>query len=152
MTSSQAKTNGSRRRRTRNQQRPKRVPNCERFAEPQTVDDHAVEVFWNVCATATFAPLPTYIEHHVDALTADWRGKYIWLNPPIDADLGIWIAKAATGSAELCVCLVPAMVGADWFRKHVLSNPRAEVRFAMGQPPTKACLVIFRDHGHERNR
>jgi len=85
------------------------------------------QLLWDVCASHNDA-LPLY-RTAVDGLSADWRGRRVWMHPPEGAALGPWVAKAATGGAELCVCLLPAQMEADWFADHVCNNPAAEIRF-----------------------
>lgn len=85
------------------------------------------QFLWDVCASRDDA-LPLY-RTAVDGLSADWRGRRVLMHPPDDAALGPWVAKAATGGAEICVCLLPAQIEAGWFADHVCNNPAAETRF-----------------------
>jgi hypothetical protein len=82
----------------------------------------------------------------VNALAADWSGKSIWLQPGPGDEIYPWIAKAATGEADVCVCLLPFVTDAAWFRDHILRNPRAEIRLPMAQEGSSAgrVLVVFR--------
>jgi phage N-6-adenine-methyltransferase len=59
----------------------------------------------------------------LDSLAAEWpREGLCWLNPPY-ADIAPWAQKCATtvtsGSALRILMLVPASVGANWYRDHV---------------------------------
>jgi phage N-6-adenine-methyltransferase len=71
-----------------------------------------------------------------NALVQDWvtvcgvydshLGTYdgwLWLNPPY-ADIGPWVEKAAQESLKGAhiAMLIPASVGANWWRDHVVSN------------------------------
>lgn len=118
----------------------------------ETVNDE-FHLLWDVCASHRNAKLPLYWTVEQDGLKADWRGKRIWMNPPYGRVIGKWIAKAATGGAELCVCLLPARTDTRWFHNHINGNPNAEVRFLKGRlkfggaknaAPFPSMLVIFR--------
>lgn len=70
-----------------------------------------------------------------DALSQAWSwitGGWCWLNPPYD-HIGKWAKKAYTESVlgTKIVMLVPASVGANWFRDYV--DGKAEIRFLNGR-------------------
>lgn len=64
-----------------------------------------------------------------DALTKDWVADastpkgWLWLNPPF-GDIGAFAEKCATESAKgaRILMLVPASIGSNWFRDHVLGK------------------------------
>lgn len=63
-----------------------------------------------------------------DALTQDWGGStpepgWLWLNPPF-GDIASFAAKCAEESAKgaKILMLVPASIGSNWFRDHVLGK------------------------------
>lgn len=132
------------------------------WATPQEFFDSLNDefsLFWDVCASHTNAKLPLYWTREEDGLAASWRGKRVWMNPPYGREIGKWIAKAATGGAELCVCLLPARTDTKWFHTHILNNPRAEVRFVKGRlkfggaanaAPFPSMIVIFRGDADDR--
>lgn len=69
---------------------------------------------------------PNFISIGYDALKSDWRLLTIagiaWLNPPYD-NIGKWAKKADKSGARV-VMLVPASIGANWFRDYVhLKHP-----------------------------
>lgn len=105
-----------------------------------------LDVLWDVCGTGAKVPMHLYTTPGVDAFTADWRGKYIWLAPAAGDDIRPWVAKAAACEAEICVCVLPFLSDAGWFREHILRNPRAEIRVPMGQgrAAQSHMIVIFR--------
>jgi hypothetical protein len=120
-----------------------------RFAETLSLIPNAeFQLLWDVCASHDSA-LPLY-RTAADGLSADWRGRRVWMHPPDGAPLGPWVAKAATGGAEICVCLLPAQIEADWFADHVCNNPAAEIRFVHRRPcrdghaDMQGMIVIFR--------
>lgn len=129
------------------------------WATPQPFFDALNDEFnllWDVCASHTNSKLPFYWTRDEDGLQCSWLGKRIWMNPPYGREIGKWVAKAATGGAELCVCLLPARTDTRWFHQHILGNPRAEVRFVKGRlkfggattsAPFPSMVVIFRDPG-----
>ena len=64
-----------------------------------------------------------YITEEKASLVADWpetKGGWCWLNPPF-GDIEPWVAKAANASQNgtQVVMLVPASVGANWWRTWV---------------------------------
>jgi site-specific DNA-methyltransferase (adenine-specific) len=126
------------------------------WATPQEFFDPLNDEFtlyWDVCASHINAKLPFYWTKEEDGLAADWRGKRVWMNPPYGREIHKWIAKAATGGAEICVCLLPARTDTRWFHRHILGNPHADVRFIKGRlkfgdaksaAPFPSMVVIFR--------
>ena len=127
------------------------------WATPQDFFDTVnaeFDLLWDVCASDTNAKLPFYWTKEDDGLTADWLGKRIWMNPPYGSEIRKWVAKAATGGAELCVCLLPARTDTRWFHDHIHGNPAAEIRFIKGRlkfggasnsAPFPSMLVVFRN-------
>ncbi len=110
----------------------------------------------DAAASAMNAKVAQYFDH--DALTRDWNGEVVWLNPPYDASLARWVEKAsreATKGATV-VCLIPARTDTRWWHKYV--EGRAEVRFIKGRirfvgapfnAPFPSCFVIFRPTSEE---
>jgi phage N-6-adenine-methyltransferase len=89
----------------------------------------------DLAADSTNAVCPRYLTEEMDALATPWRGLWMgwaWLNPPF-ADIGPWARKCAeTGSRRQPIAfLVPAAVGANWFRDFV--DGRALVLFLNGR-------------------
>jgi len=127
------------------------------WATPQEFFDSLNDeftLFWDVCASPTNAKLPVYLTKDEDGLAVSWRGKRVWMNPPYGREIGKWVAKAATGGAEICVCLLPARTDTKWFHTYIHGNPRAEIRFVKGRlkfggaencAPFPSMVVIFRN-------
>lgn len=99
-----------------------------------------------------------YFSIENDALTQSWQHQtrgWQWLNPEFN-DLVPWLAKAAIESAlgAHIVVLVPAGVGANWYRDHV--NGKAYVLLLNGRLKfvghkdfyPKDCLLLV--YGPER--
>ena len=67
-----------------------------------------------------------YFDKEADALKQNWHGigqGWLWLNPPF-ANISPWVEKCAIEAmlgAKIAV-LIPASVGADWWKKHVVNN------------------------------
>lgn len=110
-------------------------------------------LLWDVCASHTNHKLPLYWTKEQDGLQADWTGKRVWMNPPYGHVIGDWVEKAATGGAEIAICLLPARTDTRWFHQFIYNNPRAEIRFIKGRlkfggsinsAPFPSMLVIFR--------
>ena len=60
--------------------------------------------------------------HVIDSLETDWNlkvpdGEWCWLNPPF-SNIAPWAEKCAESTIPI-LFLVPAAVGANWFRDHV---------------------------------
>lgn len=94
-----------------------------------------------------------YFDRIADGLRQSWGRNIVWLNPPYDASLAEWVAKAREASEEgaTVVCLIPARTDTRWWHAHV--EGRAEVRFIKGRirfvgapynAPFPSCLVVFR--------
>lgn len=98
-----------------------------------------------------------------DGLEQSWGRNIVWLNPPYDATLAKWVAKASAEAKEgaTVVCLIPARTDTRWWHQYV--EGKAEVRFIKGRirfvgapfnAPFPSCLVVFRpgrDAGRERS-
>jgi len=75
-----------------------------------------------------YAPEPDPAAVAVDALAQQWHnavpcGTLAWLNPPF-SDIAPWARKCAVESSlgARIALLVPAAVGANWFRDHVAAH------------------------------
>lgn len=121
---------------------------------PQAVFDALDKEFnlaVDVCATAENAKLPTYFTKEEDGLSKDWEDLSCWMNPPYGREIGKWVEKAATGGAEIVVCLLPARTDTKWFHDWIYN--KAEIRFIKGRlkfgksknsAPFPSMIVIFR--------
>lgn len=81
--------------------------------------DLAAEVETSVTGLACFTK-------EDDALKQEWLGNasgWLWLNPPF-GDIGSFAEKCAIESAKgaRILMLVPASIGSNWFRDHVLGK------------------------------
>lgn len=91
---------------------------------------------WDLAASKENTQAGQYLSEADDSLSPDrpWRrlGGWLWLNPPY-GNIGAWAKKCAEESAAgaKILFLVPASVGADWYRQYV--HPNAEVRFLNGR-------------------
>ena len=69
-----------------------------------------------------------------DELFRPWHGV-TWINPPYGRGIGAWVAKCrrevASGRAQTVVALLPARVGARWWRENVVGS--AAVVFLPGR-------------------
>ena len=61
----------------------------------------------------------------VDGLTQPWFGK-VFMNPPYDRTLGLWVQRAAnevwTGRADKVVALLPSNTGSPWWQEYVAQS------------------------------
>ena len=78
-----------------------------------------------------------FYDEATDSLAQDWRGitGWAWLNPPY-AHIESWVRKAWESKSSIAV-LIPASVGANWWRDWV--HKKAEVHFLNGR------LAFMRD-------
>lgn len=117
----------------------KRLLGIERFA----VD---------LAADATNAKAPRYFDEAADSLQQDW-GVFVgwaWLNPPF-FDIAPWAGKADREGNRIAM-LVPASVGANWFRDNVHGKAlviflSGRLRFLESRPewtyPKDCMLILF---------
>lgn len=127
----------------------------DNWATPQDFFDSVNDEFsllWDVCASSENAKLPLYWTKEQDGLTAEWRGKRVWMTALrfTDRQMG---GEGCDRRAEVCVCLLPARTDTRWFHRHIYANPKAEIRFVKGRlkfggaansAPFPSMLVIFR--------
>lgn len=95
---------------------------------------------WDLAASAENKQAEKFYGESDDSLTQCWRdiksfgrGPVLWLNPPYD-NIAPWARKCAEESTEgnaRVLFLVPASVGANWFRDYV--HGKAHVLFLNGR-------------------
>lgn len=82
---------------------------------------HIKEFAWDLAADKDNRVCEGYYDEAMDSLVQPWNlGGWNWLNPPY-SDIEPWVAKAANESLNgaSTVMLVPASVGANWWRTWV---------------------------------
>jgi phage N-6-adenine-methyltransferase len=98
-----------------------------------------------------------------DSLAADWSmpdGEWAWLNPPFD-NIAPWAEKCAQTARDnkgRIAFLVPAAVGANWFRDYVY-RAHAHTLFLNGRitfdgctdPYPKDCMLVLYGFGYQWN-
>lgn len=109
---------------------------------------HINDFFIDLAADAENAVCERFISEEMDSLVADWpetQNSWAWLNPPYD-DIEPWVAKAANACANgtQVAMLVPASVGANWWRGYV--EPYAYQSFLNG----RLCFIPdWREQGYK---
>lgn len=123
---------------------------------------HAPLVFDLACRTDNCVAQNGYMHDlGVNALQQDWAGDiravqgqyhgWAWLNPPFD-DIEPWVQKACEESAKGLglLMLVPASVGANWWRDYVQRyayalhlNPRVTFVGALAPYPKDCSVLIY---------
>jgi site-specific DNA-methyltransferase (adenine-specific) len=81
------------------------------WATPQGLFDELNREFrftLDPCATAENAKCERYYTKADDGLAQDWSGERVFCNPPYGREIGKWVAKCASGQADLSVMLIPA--------------------------------------------
>ena len=130
----------------------------DQWATPQAVfdwlDGHLGPYDLDAAADDTNKKCSNYISSDVDALTVDWVGTNVWLNPPYGRGLGRWATKAIeeidAGNCDSITILVPARTDTNWFidlakRAHRIIFVKRRLRFGDGSrdaPFPTAILVI----------
>jgi phage N-6-adenine-methyltransferase len=113
---------------------------------PQWLVDQLAEEFGpfdlDPAATVDNAKAPTYFTVLEDGLAQPWSGR-VFCNPPYGrTSTPAWLAKAeaeaGAGRATLAVCLVPANVDTDWWRRYeadpqVFTRVIGRIRWKAGQ-------------------
>lgn len=118
---------------------------------------HIGDFDWDLAATDENKVCPC---HHgpgsvfgEDALRVAWRHDdgWMWLNPPY-ADIKPWVQKAASESQQGAhiAMLVPASVGANWWKAHVVNesyqlflNGRIKFIGALDYYPKDCALLLY---------
>ena len=98
-----------------------------------------------------------------DSFSVDWwalqvaLGGIFWLNPPF-TQIPVWAAKCKEAAALGCqvLFLVPAAVGSNWFRDHVVGHAavyylNGRVSFNGLAPYPKDCMVCHYGAQHKRS-
>lgn len=93
----------------------------------------AISTFtWDLAANAENKVAPNYFDETTNSLVQDWDscGGWLWCNPPY-ANIAPWVAKASACTESQIAMLVPASVGANWWRDHV--HAKAHTLFLNGR-------------------
>jgi phage N-6-adenine-methyltransferase len=84
-------------------------------------------IAFDLAARADNAVVPAFYSPEQDSLKQNWRvGGVAWLNPPF-GNIAPWVAKAFAAGRMLgqqTLVLVPASVGANWWRDSVHNKAR----------------------------
>jgi len=89
-------------------------------------------------------------DNGTDSLALDWGpadpspGEWCWLNPPF-SNIAPWAKKCAESHLPI-LFLVPAAVGANWFRDHVHGKAlvialNGRLDFGVGAPYPRDCML-----------
>jgi site-specific DNA-methyltransferase (adenine-specific) len=124
------------------------------WATPQTIYDELDQEFHfdlDACANDGNAKCKNFITPEQDALSIDWPGKSVFMNPPYGTQVKKWIKKAYEESqkGKIVVCLLAARTDTTWF--HDICA-KGEIRFFKGRikfdgknsAPFPSMIVIFR--------
>lgn len=103
----------------------------------------------DVCATPENTKCDKFYTQAQDGLKQPWHG-HVWMNPPYGREIGAWMQKAATCTASVVVCLVPARTDTAWWHDYAT---KGEIRFIRGRlkfgghknsAPFPSAVVVFR--------
>lgn len=119
----------------------------------ETFDALNKEFHFNLdpCATKENAKIVPYFIKEENGLSKSWRSKRVFCNPPYGREIEGWVAKCATGGAEIVVALLPARTDTHWFHDYIYK--KAEIRFLKGRlkfggsknsAPFPSMLVIWK--------
>ncbi len=94
----------------------------------------------------TLDPCP--LVYSVDGLSMDWNGHRVFLNPPYN-NIKPWLDKAYISDC-LCVALLPARTGTEWFHEYynkvetVFLRGRLKYGEAKDNAPFNSLLMVFK--------
>lgn len=107
----------------------------------------------DACALPENAKCDRFFTPTQDGLGQEWNGR-VWCNPPYGRKISEWVVKGYnsvnSGTAELCVMLLPARTDTRWFHDYIYHN--AEIRFVKGRlkfsgsknsAPFPSMVVVF---------
>ena len=132
------------------------------WATPQQFFDRIDEKFeftLDCCATPRSAKCEKYFTKVDNALTKDWSGHTVWMNPPYGREIKDWIRKAYNESKKpntKVVCLIPARTDTLYWHNYCMNAD--EVYFIKGRlkfdaegctnaAPLPSALVVFSGGG-----
>ena len=108
------------------------------------------------------AKAPRALTEEIDSLSSNWcgeigAGENAWLNPPF-ADIEPWVKKASEWRnaphylRTRILLLVPASIGSNWFRDHVLQTAfvwalNGRLTFVGAKDPYPKDLMLL-EYGH----
>ena len=88
----------------------------------------------DAAATDVSAKCGKYFTPSDDALTQNWGGQKVFLNPPYGRALSEWVAKAYRESQKpdtTVVMLIPSRTDTQYFHDYILG--KADIRFVKGR-------------------
>lgn len=98
------------------------------WATPQPVYNWLDSMFHfgvDVAASATNRKHTRFFSKTDNGLAQSWASETVWCNPPYGRGVGQWLRKGrdeAIRGRALCVFLVPARVGSDWWVQYVMGH------------------------------
>ncbi len=113
----------------------------------------------DAAASAENAKCANFITKEENSLTVDWSSrspnKKVWLNPPYDRDLHLWLAKAYEQSRKGVTTAVLVFVRPDtrWWRDRAMKA--SQIIFITGRvkfggsttnAPYPSCVLVYRPH------
>jgi phage N-6-adenine-methyltransferase len=116
----------------------------------------------DAAASAENYKVSNYFDVSADALTQDWAGNTVFLNPPYGRELKDWVAKAYhEGQKEgtKVVMLIPARTDTKYWHEFVMKAD--EIRFVKGRlkfgegtnsAPFPSAVVIFKQSAYPAPR
>ena len=109
----------------------------------------------DACATSHTAKCKKFFTKEDDALSKDWKGHSVFMNPPYGSGIGKWVEKAYLESKKpstLVVCLLPARTDTRWWhdwctKASVVLIVKGRLRFsnAKASCPFPSAVVVFED-------
>lgn len=106
---------------------------------------------WDLAASDENRKACYWYTQEDDSLAQDWDlcGGWLWLNPPY-SNITPWVAKAASCVESNIAMLIPASVGANWWKEHVhnrahvlLLNGRITFEGASDPYPKDCALLLY---------
>lgn len=106
------------------------------------------------CATEESAKANKYYTKEDDGLAQDWSNELVFMNPPYNRYVGLWMEKAVDSSfrGATVVCLVYARTDTKWWHDYVMPHAdrvyfvRGRLKFvgADNSAPAPSTVIVFR--------
>ena len=132
------------------------------WATPQEFFDKIDKKFkftLDCCATPVSAKCDNYFTKDDEALTKDWAGHTVWMNPPYGREIKDWIRKAYNESRKdntAVVCLLPSRTDTSYWHDYCMNADeiyfiRGRLHFGLGDnnnaAPFPSAVVVFTGGG-----
>jgi site-specific DNA-methyltransferase (adenine-specific) len=88
----------------------------------------------DAAASKANAKCDSFYTQEDDALSKDWEGETVFVNPPYGREIGDWVKKAYEESRKpntVVVMLIPARTDTKYFHEYIIG--KSDIRFLKGR-------------------